>query len=173
MTKTLSPDWNEIIGQRVRLYRNLRNKLISVQVKVAGRGWQVIGHLANASLTEVTFSVNETKRQYLIKVRNKRDVCAYAEGVLQSEGICFSEPLTVEVGFNPFLSPHFFERNTGRILHPCQLLQVRGGRVYVSEDALLKGGCVILTLERSQIKKAQAFWKLPAIKQPVCVAIPL
>jgi hypothetical protein len=117
--------------------------------------------------------VNETKQQYLIKVRNKRDVCAYAEGVFQIEGMTFSTEVKVEVDFNPFLSPHFFERNTGRILHPCQLLQVRNGRVYVSEDALLKGGCVVLTLNRSQVTEAQTFWNLSVSKQPVCVTIPL
>jgi len=130
--------WEETIGQRVRVYRNLTHHRMSVQVKVKGKGWRVVGSTEDAILAEVTFPVNETKRQYILHCRKRRDVCAWAEGILLSR----TEPAIdhtceIEISFNPFEAGHFFEKTTGRIIRPCHKLVVWQNRVFVSADALV------------------------------------
>lgn len=48
----------DLEGQRVKVYRNLRNGLFSVQV-----GGRVVAHLATVQLSGVSFRVSESARR--------------------------------------------------------------------------------------------------------------
>lgn len=142
--RALTPlDWEVFTGRRVRVFRNLQRKMMSVQVQPAGRKtWEFAGHCSNLVLANVTFPVNERRRQYICEVRKKRDVCAWAEGDLVGE---FSGELTADIpiAFNPFLHEYFFQKGTDLPILPCRTLVVRDNQAFASFDALgqLEGGC--------------------------------
>lgn len=54
-------DWEVFTGRRVRVFRNLQRKMMSVQFQpVVGRKtWEFAGHCSNLVLANVTFPVNE------------------------------------------------------------------------------------------------------------------
>jgi len=137
MKKIVPLDWEKWIDHDVQIYRNLANHQISVQVKQSGKGWRVVGHTLNLVLRTVTFPVHETKRQYLITVRRKRDVCAFAAGTLVRESWGLPATNLIEIDFNPFLHGYFFEKGTEKQLFPCDYLVVLNGRVYATVDALI------------------------------------
>jgi len=129
-------DWEVFTGRRVRVFRNLQRKMMSVQVQPVGRKtWEFAGHCNNLVLANVTFPVNERRRQYICEVRKKRDVCAWAEGQLVGE---FSTDLTADIpiAFNPFLHEYFFQKGTDRPILPCRTLVVRDNQAFASFDAL-------------------------------------
>lgn len=66
------------IGQKVRIYRNLHNGLMSVQAKVNGR-WLVIGHTADIALRDVSFRVSQAGRERVLR-EGRKNVHAYIIG---------------------------------------------------------------------------------------------
>ena len=116
------------------MYRNLNNGLMSVQVKVPGKGWLVAGHVTDLVLSGVTFHVSERGRQRVLRDRCK-NVHAWAQGLLVAE---YRPDLvaTVDLKYNPYTDQTFVQRQTQMPVHDCQFLVVRNNRVFVSADAL-------------------------------------
>jgi hypothetical protein len=94
-TKTLSTLY---IGSTVRVYRNLRNGLMSVQTKVNG-AWLVVGHVNAVLLENVTFKVSQPGRERVIKNKRK-NVHAYVYGTLVE--IDTEDVMQVAVKYNPY-----------------------------------------------------------------------
>lgn len=104
---------------RVRVYRNLNNKLLSI-MEISSR--LVLGHCQAIRLQNVEFKVNEAGRQRVIKTCRK-NVHAFAEGkVLEVTGfeafkgrrVEIIPPSSVEhtttdsvVRYNPYKTSHF------------------------------------------------------------------
>lgn len=63
---------------RVRVYRNLRTKTLSLQAKVDGR-WKVIAHPTSVQLRDVKWRVSEAGRKRVLETGHK-NVHAYLEG---------------------------------------------------------------------------------------------
>jgi len=141
-----APDWDSLAHQRVRIYRNLLNHWITVQLRIPGKGWRVVGCCQSCLLEEVQFSVNLERHQWIL-ANHRRTVCAWAEGR-------FIAPVTVDIaltpiplGFNPFRSPDFYDKQTGMVLQPtCRFLAAIDNEVFVSSDAL-PGPVIVTTTE--------------------------
>lgn len=65
---------------RVRVYRNLHTKTLSMQTKTP-KGWRVTGHPESVKLTDVKLVVREAGRQRVLKEKRK-NVHAWLEGDL-------------------------------------------------------------------------------------------
>lgn len=72
-------DSKKYFNEKVRVYRNLHNGLLSVQFYQKGKGWRLAGHTADLILFDCSFCVNETQRQRVIK-KQKKEVHAYVIG---------------------------------------------------------------------------------------------
>ena len=94
-TKSLSTQY---IGSTVRVYRNLRNGLMSVQSKING-SWLVIGHVNSVLLEGVNFKVSQAGRERVIKQKRK-NVHAFVYGTLAA--IETGDVLQVAVKYNPY-----------------------------------------------------------------------
>ena len=102
----------EFIGTRVRVYRNLRNGLMSVQAKSSNGSWLVIGHVESCLLYDADFAVSEAGRQRVIKYNRKR-VHAYVYGELAD--IETDVSLSTKVMYNPYKYETFVTESLGRV----------------------------------------------------------
>ena len=128
-------DWESAVGQKARVYRNLNNGLISVQLKRLGKGWFVAGHVNNAVLSGITLHVSEKGRQRVLQEHCK-NVHAWAQAEVLLGAFDSSLVATVDLKYNPYTDHCFVERCTQRPLQVCQYLVVRDNRVFVSADAV-------------------------------------
>ena len=126
-------DWDATLGHRVRVYRNLHNYRISVQVK-RGSNWPVVGHMTELVLSDVTFYVSEAS-QRRARDANNRNVHAWASGWLLAE-LDPSIEAPIDLKYDYKTDASFVDRVTGRPLSACQYLVVRDNRVFVSADAV-------------------------------------
>ena len=130
MSNIRAMDWNIYTEQRIRIYRNLNNGIMSIQAKLGD--WRVVGHVKNAVLKDVVFHVAESARQRVIRDRRK-NVHAWGEGVLLGE---FSEIVCpVVLGYNPYENTNFVDKSTGLPIQKCHYLIVKDNKVFVSDDA--------------------------------------
>ena len=92
------------IGQRVRIYYNVRLKCLTVQDYIKGRGWRLHSHLKDLALTNVKFRVSDAGRLKCLAERQK-NVHAYVYG-------CVAESRLMEkqwyvAGYNPYFNTSF------------------------------------------------------------------
>lgn len=130
-------DWNAHVGQKARIYRNLNNGRMSIQIKM-GKSWKVVGHVLEAVLEDVWFHVSEAGCQRVIR-DNCKNVHAWGEGLLlgpTSESIF----APIDLAYNPYLNATFMERSTGHGITSCKYLVVRDNHVFVTPDAVGSSG---------------------------------
>lgn len=94
-----------IVGERVRVYRNLHNGRISVR---AAEG--VIYHAFNIILSDVKFQVWKSGREKVLREK-KKNVHAFAVGTIKSFDVEGSFNGTF-VGYNPYKYDYFFIKNS-------------------------------------------------------------
>ncbi len=135
--KIVEPDWELLIGQPVRTYRNLNNWRMSLLYKANG-SWRLAGHVEQAVLADVEFHVSQSSRDRAVRERT-RNVHAYAKGVLlaqQDDRI----HAPIALGYNPFYCPEepafFYQKGTYQPLQNCSFLVIRENQVFCSPDAL-------------------------------------
>lgn len=133
MGKTIKPlPWDEVTGQTVRIYRNLNNGTMSIQIK-GPKSWKVAGHITNAVVQDVAFRVSDAGRQRVLRDQRK-NVHAWGQGILigkASEVYC-----PIALGYDPYNDENFIDKDTRRIITRADWLVVRDNIVYVSPDAL-------------------------------------
>lgn len=110
-----------MLGKKVRVYRNLRNKLLSVQAKVNG-SWLVIGHTNNINLFAPKFVVSKAGRERVIKEQRK-NVHAYVVGTVTSETI-EKEGAARRVTYNPYKFDSFVEAESLNRVTSAQLANI-------------------------------------------------
>lgn len=125
-------DWEAAIGQKCRIYRNLNNGTMSLQLKV--NGWYVAGHVTDAIVQSVKFHISEASRLRVIR-DGRKNVHAWGEGLLIAQ---FKPEIDapIDLSYNPYEDTTFCERGTKRPIERCQYLVVRDNAVFVSLDAL-------------------------------------
>ena len=127
-------DVSDLIGQQIRLYRNLNNHKMSIQTKIPKKGWRVYGYSTNLVLQTVEFVVSEKSRQRCLR-EQCRNVHAYATGIVaENNG---DTPLAL--GYDPYFAGHFFDKESKAAIYGCQTLRVIENAVYVSADAIAIG----------------------------------
>jgi len=146
-------DWDLALNQRVRIYRNLNNGRMSLQLKV-GKSWKVMGHITDCIISNVIFKVSEAGRLRVIRDGCK-NVHAWGEGILISQfdmGIYAS----IDLGYNPYANSTFVERETENAITRCSFLVVRENQVFCSPDAIGGNATSLLTvIDGGRSKKGQ------------------
>jgi hypothetical protein len=108
MKKELNP---KLIGTRVRVYRNLRNQLLSVQSNIGG-SWLVVGHVESLLLYDAEFKVSEAGRKRVIEQKRK-NVHAFVYGELAD--IDTDVVLPTKAFYNPYKYKTFVTESLGRV----------------------------------------------------------
>lgn len=116
----------DLEGQRVKVYRNLRNGLWSVQV-----GGLVVAHLATVHLSAVSFRVTESARQRVLATRH-RNVHAYAVGTFTSQP---APAATEPVSYDPYRAGYFFRVRDQAPMHQAPALLLTQGKAYAAPAA--------------------------------------
>ena len=80
MKKKYLTDLSGLEGKRVRVYRNLTDKCLSVRCMKTGR---VIAHVLNIILEDVTFPVGQKQRRRVIETGHK-NVHAFVQGYIST-----------------------------------------------------------------------------------------
>ena len=101
----------ELMGTRVRVYRNLRNNLLSVQSKVKG-SWLVVGHVQSLLLYDAEFKVSEAGRKRVLEQKRK-NVHAFVYGELAD--IDTDVVLPTKAFYNPYKYKTFVTESLGRV----------------------------------------------------------
>lgn len=118
----------DLEGQQVKVYRNLKNGLFSVQF-----GGLLVAHLATVQLVGVTFKVTETARQRVLTQRQK-NVHAYAIGTFSSA----QQPSATEpISYNPYHAGHFFRVQDQAPIHSATAVVLTQGKAYASAQPAL------------------------------------
>ena len=113
----------DLEGQQVKVYRNLKNGLFSVQF-----GGLVVAHLAKVQLRGVSFKVTESARQRVLAQR-QRNVHAYAIGTYTSA----AQPTATEpISYNPYQAGHFFRVEDQAPIHSATAVVLSNGKAYAS-----------------------------------------
>lgn len=111
----------DLEGQQVKVYRNLKNGLFSVQF-----GGLVVAHLATVQLRGVLFKVSESARQRVLTQR-QRNVHAYAIGTFTTA----AQPLATElISYNPYTAGHFFCVESQAPIHYATTVVLCNGKAY-------------------------------------------
>ena len=96
-----STPYAQLLGLKVRVYRNLHNGLFSIQ----HRGC-VIAHLAQLTLSGVTFQVQPAGRAKVLASQCK-NVHAYVTGTITGRAeLCDTNPVS-RISYNPYRAGHF------------------------------------------------------------------
>jgi FMN-dependent NADH-azoreductase len=82
-----------LVGQKVRVYRNLNNGLWSVKASD-----QLVVHVPTIHLANVTFHVSKSGRNR-VRQKKQREVHAWAQGLVIPEP---GQPTTYPVTYNPY-----------------------------------------------------------------------
>lgn len=93
------PVWEQLHGQKVKVYRNLHNGLFSVQHKGI-----VVAHVPEVHLNDASFVVNEAGRQKVLREK-KKNVHAFVVGTVDHNPERGVQQLPVDVTYNPYSHP--------------------------------------------------------------------
>jgi hypothetical protein len=99
-----------VSGMKVRVYRNLHKKCLSVQAKVNG-AWKVIDHVDQITLVDVSFKVSQAGRDRVLREKRK-NVHAYVCGTVATFPIALQGR---KVSYNPYKADTFTETLDGHV----------------------------------------------------------
>lgn len=121
------------IGQTVRIYWNLHQRVYSIQAKVDGR-WKVVRHIKYFVLDDVKPQVNATVRDRVRRTKRK-EVHAYLVGTLRGH---YSDSALEFVNadcitYNPHIDDGFVYKTELRPPTPQTLRTVIGTTVWTGE----------------------------------------
>lgn len=116
----------DLEGHQVKVYRNLKNGLFSVQY-----GGLVVAHLATVQLRGVSFKVTESGRQRVLTQRQK-NVHAYAIGTFTTA----AQPTATEpISYDPYHAGHFFRVQDHEPIHHAAAVVLSQGKAYASAQS--------------------------------------
>lgn len=113
----------DLLGKRVRVYRNLHTGNFSVQDAKTGL---VIAHTDAICLSDVKFVVRKSGREKVLREKRK-NVHAFVVGyVSKSEGCC-----STEAGYNPYSADHFYRKDNGNPLHVSARACLKDNKIFI------------------------------------------
>lgn len=113
------PVWEQLHGQRVRVYRNLHNGLFSV----LHRG-RVVAHVPEVHLNDARFVVNEAGRQRVIK-EQKKNVHAFVDGTVDHNPERGVQALPTGVTYNPYRFSSFVRAHDSSPIQKAKAVTLR------------------------------------------------
>lgn len=120
-------DCASLVDQKVRVYRNLHNGLMSVQI-FTPKGWRVAGHTADLDLKDVFFHVSQSGRNGVVKT-GRKTVHAFIVGIV-TEFHEYDHSEMLEIKYNPMKDAQFHTLNFD--IHAADFCSIRGCKVAVS-----------------------------------------
>lgn len=126
MLKNMLP-LNEIRGMKVKVYRNLHRKCLSVVHK----GY-VVAHVDTIALNDVEFKVSEVGRQRVLATKSK-NVHAFVTGTVESINQPYSIDESQPIRYNPYERGEFYNPETGKPIHEASSATVSVKGVQVKE----------------------------------------
>jgi len=119
--------YGDIVGQKVFVYRNLRENCWSLRSLETGR---VIAHAHNLNLDNVEFCVSEPGRQRVLREKRK-NVHAGIKGVVRQSAQPHLLASLQAVTYNPYKAPTFVTRGpkSGVPVHKADGAVLRGSSV--------------------------------------------
>lgn len=118
---TIRPLTVALEGQKVQVYRNLNNGLLSVM-----QDGRVVGHVASVNLLNVTFKVRRGGRQRVLTERRK-NVHAFAQGIFTEA----RQPGTEAVTYCPYTAAHFYRRADASPVYEAAHARLADGTVFI------------------------------------------
>ena len=106
---------------KVKVYRNLRNKCLSVQYK-----GKVIAHVDSITLCGVTFKVSQSARARVLETKQK-NVHAFVCGVISSA----TPELKESVTYNPYKYTQFTSLLTGESVLSADVCTVKTSGILI------------------------------------------
>ena len=123
MTPTKEDTMNDkptpIVGDPVRVHKNLHNGKWSVRMKIPSKGWRVVAHVDSITIANAVpkCSISGAQR---VRDRGVRAVVACIEGVFVSFSDKVDGGLACDaIHFNPFRSDHFTHID-GSVFNACK-----------------------------------------------------
>ncbi len=111
-----------LIQERVRIYRNLNDKCLSVMYHK-----KVVGHAQSVLLNDIKFIVLEGGRQRAI-IQKRKNVHAFIEGVLVKVSSETDETFElnegIKISYNPYMQGSFFIEKTGQPVHKAKTILI-------------------------------------------------
>lgn len=114
-------------GEYVFVYRNLRNKCMSVKSAKTGL---VIAHVSGVALKQARLMVSESGRER-VRREKKKYVHAGVFGLVDLDGTSFDETMHKRVTYNPYLNQTFVDEN-GEAVGSASEAYVTTSGVYVA-----------------------------------------
>lgn len=93
------------MNTKVRVYRNLHKKCLSVQHKTA-RGWRLLKHVKSICLKSPSYKVSQAGRERVLREKRK-NVHAFLEGY-EVDSLPKDKTDWKKVIYNPYVSCNFF-----------------------------------------------------------------
>jgi hypothetical protein len=96
------------VGDRVKVYRNLRGPKGQKTYSLVGRLGRVVAHVTEIILTDVTFVVRPAGREK-VRREGRKNVHAFVVGTYRRSamGINASESLPIRITYNPYKDKMF------------------------------------------------------------------
>jgi hypothetical protein len=118
-------------GKTVRVYRNLRKQMFSVQEKVEGR-WKVTAHVPEIALVDVNFIIQHGGRQRALREK-RRNVHAFVQGtVVQSV-----ENTPVQLQYNMHMGA--FHTRAGQWISAAHRCRLTNGKIWIDYTVMKEG----------------------------------
>ena len=111
----------DLEGQKVKVYRNLRNGLFSIQVNGL-----VVAHVESVNLRQVVFTVSAAGRARVLRDKQK-NVHAYAVGTYTATRTSGEQAVT----YCPYTAPHFYEKATAAPVYTAAAARIEAGAVFI------------------------------------------
>lgn len=114
----------------IRIYRNLHRNALSIQTKIAGKGWRVTDHVplsTTIDLFGVDWKVYESGRKRVLKTKQKN---VHAFIVADRYEIAESRTGGRAIGYNPYKYQTFVTLDDGLPAPPLERAYMRDGVVF-------------------------------------------
>ena len=118
------------VGTPVRVYRNLHNGKLSVQVRQDGK-WKVHTHVDDIALDDPQFKVSQKGRERVLREKSK-NVHAFVLGNVADHS-SFDPESARQVTYNPYKMEHFSTKHDGQPIFSANHARVQSsGHIHVN-----------------------------------------
>jgi len=114
---------NELMGKRVRVYRNLHTGTFSVQDAKTGL---VIAHLDRIFIKDAAFVVRPAGRAKVLRDK-KKNVHAFVVGYVSCDYCTPSR----EVSYNPYKAEHFYFKSSEEPVLASECVLLKDNKIFI------------------------------------------
>jgi hypothetical protein len=116
--------------QKVKVYRNIRNKMFSV---LDYKTHRLITHMDTIVLKNVEFKVQKSGKERVRKTKQKY-VHAYAVGNFYSEDFLLDTNRLTLVNYNPYINDSFITFDDNKSINNTKICYLTNGKCYINKN---------------------------------------